>query len=195
MFTKNSYRGIDPELVKVVRKKTRNAIRKSKLPKDDLKDIEQDLMIALLKGMKNYDPSKSSKSTFASLLADTHLNMLYRIRSSPSRQACFNWQTLNSPVEEENEDVIELIDMVNTDGMLEQENSRSEAPHRAEDIRMDIETVIKKLSENQKQICECLKTMNVIETAKKMKMTKMTVYRKIRQIRELFSAAGLDSCL
>ena len=73
MFTKNSYRGIDPELVKMVRMAAKKAVRKGGLPLDELPDIEQELMIAMLSGMKQHDPGKSSRKTFLTML----LNVFY----------------------------------------------------------------------------------------------------------------------
>ncbi len=48
----NTYEGIDPELVKIVKKAARKAIGKSGFTKSDLPDIEQELMLAALEALK-----------------------------------------------------------------------------------------------------------------------------------------------
>jgi len=194
MFTKNSYRGIDPELVKMVRMAAKKAVRKGGLPLDELPDIEQELMIAMLSGMKQHDPGKSSRKTFLTMLLKRQICAVYRQRLRPSKRFQHNLASLNSEIEID-EEPCELIELVNSDHEITN-NPRPESEScNTAALRMDMEGVLGKLPYECWLICEGLKTMNIKELAKSMNTTRTTLHKKIEEIRSLMEKQGLSAYL
>lgn len=191
MFTKNSYRGIDPELVKMVRKAAKKAVMKGGFSQDELPDIEQDLMLSMLSGMEQHDPGKSNRKTFLTALLKRQLSAVYRRKLRPSRKFQHNLSSLNTEVEIDGE-ACELIELVNGEHEIEK-NPRPESEScNLSSLRMDMEPVFKKLPYDCWVICEGLKTMNITELAESLKTTRATIHNKIEQIRGLMKQQGLD---
>ena len=195
MSTRNSYRGLESKLIKMVKHKARKAVGNAGIREHDIPDIEQDLMLTLLKGLKRYDSAKSKRTTYASVLLNTRMNWIYRFRLSRSRRASCNWSSLNLQVKIGESEFNELIDLVNNDGLLEEESLASFGLWEDENLRIDIEPVIKQMPVKLQKICECLKIKNVTETARELKLSRTTIYRKLQEIRHLFIRHGLEAYL
>ena len=194
MFTKNSYHGIDPELVKMVRMAAKKAVRKGGLSQDDLPDIEQELMIAMLSGMKQHDPGKSSRKTFLTMLLKRQISAVCRQRLRPSKRFQHNLISLNSEIEID-EEPCELVELVNSDHEIANNpRPESESCNNAA-LRMDLEDVLEKLPPDCWLICDGLKTMNITELAASMKTTRTTLHKKIEVIRGLMKKQGLSAYL
>jgi RNA polymerase sigma factor (sigma-70 family) len=194
MFTKNSYRGIDPELVKMVRKAAKKAVRKGGLSQDELPDIEQELMIAMLSAMEQHDPGKSNRKTFLTMLLKRRLSAVYRQRLRPSKKFQHNLSSLSSEIEIDG-DTCELIELVNSNHEIENNpRPESESCNNAA-LRMDLEGVLGKLPPDCWLICDGLKTMNITELAEYLKTTRGTLHKKLEQIRSLMEKQGLSAYL
>ena len=194
MFTKNSYRGIDPELVKMVRMAAKKAVRKGGLSLDELPDVEQELMIAMLSSMKQHDPGKSSRKTFLTMLLKRQISAVYRQRLRPSKRFQHNLASLNSEIEIDG-DTCELIELVNSDHEIANNpRPESESCNNAT-LRMDLEGVLGKLPPDCWLICEGLKTMNITELAEYLNITRRTLHKKLEQIRGLMEKQGLSAYL
>ena len=193
MSTRNSYQGLDPKLVKMVKRKAAKAVGKTGIRKCDVPDIEQDLMLSLFKGMRRYDSAKSKRATYASVLLNARMNGIYRSRSNPAKSPQFNWKTLNIKIEIDAGEPVELIDLIDTDGeLVESEPTNSGLP---ECLSIDINKLTEQMPKKLRKICNCLKTMTVTETARKMKLSRSAIYRNINTIRQIFIAGGMESYL
>jgi AcrR family transcriptional regulator len=63
------------------------------------------------------------------------------------------------------------------------------------EMRADVERVIASLSPDLASVAELLMSMGVVEVARRLKVSRATVYRRIGHIREVFHAAGLEGYL
>jgi len=185
MSTKNSYRGINKKLVAVARKTASRAVGLAGLTKSDLPDLEQELVIAMLEGMRDYDESKCKKGTFCHLVCERRLNDILRDRTRPSNRFQFDLESLNEEIEIE-EETVELIDMVDSNGEIRDNYGPWHEPERNMALRLDLETVLKSLPPDCRMICRRLKAMTVAETAKSLKIPRRTVQRKLRIIKAVF---------
>lgn len=194
MSTKNSYHGINRKLVSAARKMAAWAVKRNIIPHSDQPDLEQELVIMLLNKMSNYDRKKCSKKTFAYHLCLDYLNDVHRDRNRPSRRFQFNLQSLNNEVEIDGE-VVELISLIDEDSELKNHYCSETRQVKNADLKIDIEAFLEHLSPDCRKVCECLKTMNITETAKFLNVTRRTVQRKLRRMKNIFSNHFSDSLL
>ena len=66
MGSRNRYPGIDESTVNLIRYKAKQLCRQPGFCYEDQPDIEQELMLELVRHLQDYDPSKASLRTFAS---------------------------------------------------------------------------------------------------------------------------------
>jgi RNA polymerase sigma factor (sigma-70 family) len=176
----------------MVKHKARKAVGKAGIKKHDLPDIEHDLMLALLKGMKRYDSAKSKRRTFASMLLNARLNSIYRFRLNPSRKPYLEWSSLNVKIETGENEFSELIELVNSNGTLEDEGLIPFDFWEKENLRIDMASVIKRMPEKLQNICKCLQKKGISATAKELHISRTTIYRSIDEIRRFFINNGLE---
>lgn len=183
----NSYRGLDPELEKIVRHVAAKAIGKAGLKEHDLPDLEQELMLAALDGMRCYDQARSTRRVFVKVLLKTIMNRILRERHSASGRTCCNLDSLNQEIELDDE-IVEIIDQVNDDGLLEQPNSQSAMQtFQNLSVKLDITIAVAGLSDELQRLCRELQKHGIIETAQALKLPLRKVYRDIQTIQNIFS--------
>ena len=64
MALRNTYAGIDPYAVRVVRLTTHALVKRGGVPAADRQDVEQELMLDLLRRLPRFDASRASLRTF-----------------------------------------------------------------------------------------------------------------------------------
>jgi len=182
----NSYRGLDPELVKMVRHIAAKSIGKAGLKEHDLPDIEQELMLAALNGMRHYDQARSTHRAFVKVLLKTIIKRIFRDRHSASGRTCCNQESLNQELELDDE-TVEIIEQVNADGLLEQPNSQS-AMQTFHDLSMtlDIASATAGLSDDLQQLCRELQKHSIAEAAQSLNLSQRKIYQDIQTIRIYF---------
>jgi DNA-directed RNA polymerase specialized sigma24 family protein len=184
MNYRNNYDGIDPELVKIVKRTARRAIGKSGFTKSDLPDIEQELMLAALKGLKSRGKSVESEMAFARGIVTNQLNLLFRKQSRKMRKWQRHRLSLNVTIELDSGDPDELISLVDTDYLLRNNSCFIPDPYRDIDLAGNIKAVIETLPENFRELCEELKQKSVRELAREKKTSVKLTRREIAQVRK-----------
>jgi DNA-directed RNA polymerase specialized sigma24 family protein len=183
MNYKNSYEGIDPELVKMVKKAAKRAIGKAGLRKHDLPDIEQELMIATLEALKCLRENIADEKAFAARIVNNQLGLIFRSRHRESRKWHKGCLSLNIPVELDNSDVDELVNLIDSDYMLRNNSYFFPDPYLNIDLLGNINAAILKLPKDLQKLCEELKKKPAMEVMREKNMTRKNACRKIRQLK------------
>ncbi|OGV47607.1 MAG: hypothetical protein A2017_10015 [Lentisphaerae bacterium GWF2_44_16] len=184
MSGKNSYEGIDPEIVKQVHWAAMKAIGKSGFTKSDLPDIEQELMIAALEGQKYLRESVKNEKAFISGIINNRIKTIFRERNRKSR----NWHkcclSLNIPVELDDGDIEELINLIDNDHLLRCNSYYWPDPYWDIDLALNINAVIRELPKSLQRFCEELKNKSIKELMKEKNITRKCIYRKIIRLKK-----------
>ena len=161
----NSYHGLDPELVKMVRHIAVKSIGKAGLKEHDLPDIEQELMLTVFTGIHRHDLARSHRLRFAKLLAETAVRQIFRRRNSYTGRICRSMISLNQEIQMDGESA-EMIELVNDEAMFEQPNTRS-AIGSYDDLnaRLDIEARLANYPFVIKLLLEALLEQDIPETS------------------------------
>jgi hypothetical protein len=184
-MNKNTYEGIDPKIVKIIQKTAAKVIGKSGFTQSDLPDIEQELIIAALEGLKCLRENVENEEAFASQIVNNRLRSIFRERNRKSRKwnnCCFS---LNIPIELDNGDIDELMNLVDNDHLLRNNSYSFPNPYLDIDLVDNINVAILKFPKSLQILCEELKKRSIRDVMRENNMTQERIYRKIRQIRKM----------
>lgn len=140
-----------------------------KLRADDLEDVHQSLLLAVISGIRQYCPEKGGWRTYITAICDNCYCHHLRRLEAQARLAVKNTAKL--------EDMDEDHDL--TPGYL-QDN----------DTPIDVASIISTLSPDLAQITELLKKYSPAEISRMLNLGKATVARRIEKIKKHFLAAG-----
>jgi DNA-directed RNA polymerase specialized sigma24 family protein len=184
-MSKNTYNGIDPEIVKIVKKTAAKAIGKSGFNSSDLADIEQELMIAALEARKQFHNDTGNETALIARIVMNRLKSIFRGQNRKSRQwrkCCFS---LNIPVELDNGDTDELINLIDNEHLLRNDSFSFSCPYCNLDLRGNLNLAILRFPENLRELCEDLKCSSIRELAKEKNASSRSLRQEIKKIRKL----------
>tara|TARA_B100000609_G_scaffold179583_1_gene159503 strand:- start:80 stop:736 length:657 start_codon:yes stop_codon:yes gene_type:complete len=152
---RNSYRGLDPQIIKIVRGTVSFVIGKLGFREHDRADLEQELMLALHLGLESYTPDKSKLATFARCIVKRCMHNIIKARLAPNgyHQRCK--VSLDEEFVCDAEDGgMALIDLVDTDGMLRIAcYNVTNTPADQVNTRMELDWLFSGLSPEERSIC------------------------------------------
>jgi len=174
---------VDPFLDEYVMEQTRIRARelaeKSQLPPDQCEDIQQDMLIALLKARKRFDPAKAGMHTFASRVMDCFSKDFIRRVASKRRRG-----HLDVPCADISDD-FSLDRQAVGDGVLN-DLVRDETCQA-------VRGVLDELPDDLRPVCEAmLHTKDRKAIAEQLGISRSSLYRRIARIQAYFRAAGLE---
>jgi DNA-directed RNA polymerase specialized sigma24 family protein len=181
--SRNTYEGIDPELVKIVKSAASRAIGKAGLTRNDLPDIEQELMIAALEGLDR-QKNIENEAAFVRSLVSTQLNLLFRNQNRRSKRWLRRQISLNVSVELDSGDLDELINLVDTENLLRNNSFSYPDPYQDIDLAENVKELILALPENLQEFCRALKTRSIQELSQGKRKSANLPSREISRLKQ-----------
>jgi DNA-directed RNA polymerase specialized sigma24 family protein len=195
MSYRNSYEGIDTDIVKMVKRAAFKAVGKAGIRKEDVPDIEQELMIAALAGLRKFESEKSRRLYFLKMLIENRLADILKYFSSPKRATQYNCVSLNEQVIIDDE-ASELIDLLNDDFEIVRDGTVNENLIFLKiGLPLEVRLAIDSLLPSHRKICRELEHCSCHETAGNLKHSKKGLKKKICKIRKYFKKLGLGELL
>lgn len=146
----------------------------------DREDVEHDLTVDLLERLKDYNPAKAKRSTFAKDCVEHQISNMIRARGRQCRDP--------SRVMRINDGVDTSFRSVSPDCL---DDDKAEGEQQQTDLRMDVATVLARLPQAQRDICALLPDHAPWAISQKLGLTKHEVYSAVEAIRAAFTKAGL----
>ena len=138
-------------------------------------DIAQELMLHLIKIWPQYDRGLSQPITFIHEVVDRKIGELIRLQKRMKRD-----YRLEIPLTEQAEN-----------GLLDGVRGQPEvSEHELIEIREDCVTILATLPEDLREIAELLKELSPSEIARRLKISKSQVSRRMDKLRQHFVAEG-----
>jgi len=164
MKSRNSYSGIDPKVVNLIKFYARQYRSLKCFADQDIEDIEQDLFCKFFSCLDQYDETRGSLSTFTNQVIKNHINNLIRnhSRTTPNLKNCMQ--------------------------------PESYCPEDEAIQRIDVEQIISTLSEEQQVWCEQLKYYTIAEVADMNDISRTTLYNTLKKIRPKFAFVHKKKC-
>ncbi len=158
-----------------IRRKAKGLAGKYGFDDDASEDIAQGLLLHLIKIWPQYDRGLSQPITFIHEVVDRRIGELIRLQKRMKRD-----YRLEIPLTEEAENG--LLDGVRGQPAVSE--------HELIDIRTDCVTILATMPEDLLEIAELLKELSPSEIARRLKISKSQVSRRMDKLRQHFVAEG-----
>lgn len=183
----NSYKGIDPIIVRIVKNAALRAIGKAGYREHDRADIEQELMTAAIIGLRDSDCDEAQPVpiNLVKCIVERQLCGLMRRRLTPGKDWHRRCISLNEEVGFDEGETIELLEFVDTHHKL----LFGIPPQRGasmSDFAMDLETFYAHLTAGQRRVCELLRKYPRRIVAKKLKVPRYCVDAYVEKLTVIF---------
>ena len=164
-MSEDSNNPINPSIRDLIRIKAARLVRGNVVSPSDREDVEQTLILELLRRLPGFDRSLSDLATYARAAIEHALADIVRFQKAAKRgkgrTTSLDQLPHDSPA------------LGRTDGELE-----------SADTVLDVRDLLRKLPAELKRVGELLEVESITETARQLGVGRGTVYRRIREIRE-----------
>lgn len=191
MVYRNRYDGIDPYAANLIRYKAYQLVGKAGFTQADRPDLEQELMLDLLKRMDKFNPAKAKKSTFIARVIEHHVSTILDARYA----RCRDWRmcsSLNEQMGSHDGETDEYIDQINTEGELGC-NDANTTGWLAEELRLDVRRVVASLPADLQDLCARLCHSNIREISRETGIHHSKLYEDLYVIQDAFRRAKLKN--
>jgi DNA-directed RNA polymerase specialized sigma24 family protein len=159
---KNRYKGINKDVVQQVQFYVRKLKAQRRFALDDVRDLEQELMLEVFSKIGRFVPAKGQLATFVSAVLNRKSRNMTKTKTQKKRGKNYTFV----PIDED-----EIMDA-------------SRSPE-FQNLAIDVNKVIETLPATFKTLCEILKFHNVQETAEMLGKSKSYIYGRIAVLRKL----------
>jgi len=181
--------------IRLVRRKARKLVRHVRFNPADREDIEQDLLLALLKRLRKFNPSIAHYNAFATTVVERCVATMIEHRAAERRAPRQNNGSLHVAVDDGKGNCVELLATI-VDGQQKRHGAqRSRRVEESSDLANDVADGIADLPPRLREICEQLKHDTPAEVARNLRVGRATIYERISRIRVRFEKAGLHEYL
>ena len=180
----------------VIRHKARQLIGKYGFTRDDYDDLQQEMMLDLLRRLGKYDSSKAGLNTFVARIVDRKISTLIRHQRQEKRDYRRPVCSLDAKVEDQDGQARGLDEILSQDA-FDEEVARHDRPEAERvDLRLDLTLVLDELPDDLRQLARLLQTRTVAEIARELGVPRSTLYEKgIARLRKIFEDNGLREYL
>ncbi len=180
----------------VIRHKAWQLIGKYGFTRDDYDDLQQDMMLDLLRRLGKYDPDRAALSTFVSRIVDRKISNLIRHRRQEKRDYRRQVCPLDAQVEDQDGQPRGLDEILSQD-TYDQEVERHDRPETERgDLKLDMSLALDDLPAELRDLARRLQTRTVAEIARDLGVPRSSLYEKgLANLRKIFEDRGLREYL
>jgi DNA-directed RNA polymerase specialized sigma24 family protein len=167
---------LDDATRELIRGKANQIAHRIGLPRTDLPDLEQDLAIHIWTRLDHFDPQRNpDRAAFARMLvahaaATVFRDQVRRLRHAPAS-----------------------LDALLQAGLPEPLDPRAwPGPEEVSGAALDVPAVLASLSPKLRRVARVLQTHSVTAAARRLKMSRPAVYRRLAELRAALAATGLE---
>lgn len=186
----NRYDGIDKYACYLIRYKAVQLVGNNGFVEDDRPDLEQEMMIDLLRGLARFDPQKSKKTTFIHRLVEQCIVNLIKANIAK----CRDWRqcrvSLNTIIRQQNPIKIELIDRLDNDGRITNHTQESRE-QRVKEFRIDLHQTIDQMPTLLRDLFHLCCVYEMAELARKLNIPRITLHDRFNKVKVTLRASGM----
>jgi RNA polymerase sigma factor (sigma-70 family) len=186
---------LDPRVCEIIRFRATRFTRTHGFCHEDQQDICQDFALDCLRRLPKFDAHKSSIRTFVHRIVEHHAATLADSHQAACRDRRRCQESLDAPVHIGPEASVPFGDTVSSDDYEMRLGRSARTQREYEDLRIDVVHAISLLPEELAVVAILLLTVNIVEAAQLLGISRSTLHRRLDRLREAFSAAGLDRYL
>ena len=191
----NQYDGVDPYAVRLIRYKARRLVGQAGFTPSDREDLEQEMVLDLLRRLPKYNPERAKLNTFIARVVEHKIASLIEAQKAGTRDyrrwAC----SLNERFEDDVGRSVERVDTIDQEDYLLRTGAQSRPTEELSSLAVDVATIIDALPPELRELCRRLKAETVSEISRDTGVPRGTIYESIKKLREIFEDAGLRDYL
>jgi RNA polymerase sigma-70 factor, ECF subfamily len=183
---------LDGFIIAYVRRKVRELEKRRGFSPQERQDLENELLMAVVERLPKLDITKARRMGFIGMIVDRKLISLLRERQAMRRDAGQVTQSLNVPVADSDGTIVELGEMIDPEREQVLAPKMSPASEAQIDLAIDLQQIIDRLPAELRDLAEQLKVASLSSIARATGIPRSTLFDRQREIRRIFSQAGLD---
>ena len=191
MGSDNQYDGIDPYAAGLIRFKARQLVGQAGFTASDREDIEQELILDLLRRLPKYDPKRAQRNTFIARVVEHRVATLIEAQKAGIRDYRRCRCSLNDRFEDEDGRSVERAETFDQEDYLLRTGAQSRPSDELSALAIDVTAVLEELPPKLRNLCRRLKDETVTEISRGTGVPRGTIYESIKKLREIFEDAGL----
>ncbi len=191
----NRYDGIEEYAVRIIKHKARQLIGSAGFTESDREDLEQEMMLDLLKRLPKYDSHKAQRNTFIARVVEHRISTIIEERAAGKRDWRLCTASMNDRFDIGDSGSIERLEVYDMDEYLRQTGrlSRTSSEHLL--LSIDMRCAIDSLPPELRDLCEHLQKDSVTKISRDTGIPRGTLYDRIKELRNLFEDIGLRDYL
>lgn len=187
MYSNNKYDGINPVIVSIVRRKVYQLINHQYFSKNDFQDLEQELIIEVLNKLVNYNPDKSSLSTFVKRITrDKAINLIAH-RLAQKNDYKVSIDSLYKDIPSHDNEPCLLIDIISSNATFYDYDDFDSIEQMNIEFEIEVKQILKTLPNDLYDLYELLQYKNINEILQHTGMSRRTFYRKLKILKKIFA--------
>lgn len=172
----------------IIKRNVRQMIGRAGFKAQDREDLEQTLLLRLIRSLKSFDPERGHLNAFATVVVESATSKILRDAIAQKRDQRRMVYEANRRSDESGGQPIELIDS------CEKDARHCRDPLSAEtlaELKLDLAEVIDRLPDPLRDLTGRLKTQSITEIARELRKPRTTIAGWVKRIRKHFEEAGL----
>jgi len=195
MDFRNRYDGIEEYAVRIIKHKARQLIGSAGFTESDREDLEQEMMLDLLRRLPKYDSGRAQRNTFIARVVEHRIATIIEERVAGKRDWRLCTASMNDRFDLGEGGSIERLEVYDMDEYLRQTGRLSRSSSERLHLLIDLGLAIASLPPELRNLCERLKTESVTEISRDTGVPRGTLYDRIKELRNLFEDKGLRDYL
>ena len=193
---RNKYDDVDAYAVAIIRFKARQLVGQAGFTVADRDDLEQELILDLLRRLPKYDPSRAKRNTFIARVVEHKIATLIEKQTAHKRDYRRCPCSLNERFEEEEEGrSVERAEKLDQEDYLLRIGVEPRAAEELRALALDVAAVVENLPPELHELCRRLGQETVSEISRDTGVPRATLYQSVTELREIFEDAGLKDYL
>ena len=187
--------GIDPYAVQLIKYKARQLVGQAGFTVSDRDDLEQELVLDLLRRLPKFDSERAQLNTFIARVVEHRIATLIEARKAGIRDYRRCPFSLNDRFEDEEGRSVERVDTLDQEDYLLRTGAQSRPADELSALTIDVAAVLERLPLELRELCRRLKAESVTEISRDTGVPRGTIYESIKKLREIFEDARLKDYL
>lgn len=183
---------LDIWVARVVRKAVRRLLRTPEFTAADREDVEQELILEVLRQLPRFDPERGRRGSFLARVAASRARTLLRSRRAP----CRDWRrraSLHDEVRDPDGRLTERWRTLDAEACRERRGLDGGDAEVRLDLRIDVTAAVSSLPPELRQLCTHLACGSTRGAARTSGVPRGAMRGGVSRIREHFERRGLDA--
>jgi len=195
MGYENRYQGIDDYAVQLIKYKARQLVGRVGFTESDREDLEQEMVLDLLRRLPKFDPKRAGRNTFIARIVEHKVATIIEAQKAGMRDYRLCSCSLNDRLEDEEGRSIERMETIDQEDYLRRTGKLSRPMSELRNLSIDLRSAVQTLPPELRELCKRLQTKSVTEISRDTGIPRGTIYESIKKLRAIFEDAGLKDYL